>query len=171
MPFPNSSTHERRRPAHPSMLRTLLNKLRPPEAPPVKPDRFAAYPDFTSEFRQVIERVQPYTMSSPDRMAAMYEAARYVAGYTLEGTVEETIPAQAPERIALLRLDTDWYESTRHELVHLYPRLVPGGVLIIDDYGHWEGARKAVDEYIAQNNLRLFLNRIDYAGRLAIKPS
>ena len=55
------------------------------------------------------------------------------------GTVEDTIPATAPERIALLRLDTDWYESTRHELEHLYPRLSPGGVLIIDDYGHWAG--------------------------------
>ncbi len=50
-------------------------------------------------------------------------------------------------QLALLRLDTDWYESTRHELEHLYPRLCDGGVLIIDDYGHWEGARQAVDEY------------------------
>ena len=57
------------------------------------------------------------------------------------GKVEETIPASAPERTALLRLDTDWYESTYHELVHLYPRLQPGGVLILDDYGHFEGAR------------------------------
>ena len=72
-----------------------------------------------------------------------------------------------PERIALLRIDTDWYESTRHELVHLYPRLSPGGVLIIDDYGHWQGARKAVDEYFQAG---LFLNHIDYTGRLAIKP-
>ena len=53
--------------------------------------------------------------------------------------VEQTIPAAAPERLALLRLDTDWYESTRHELEHLYPRLVTGGVLIVDDYGHWAG--------------------------------
>jgi UDP-N-acetylmuramate-alanine ligase len=53
-----------------------------------------------------------------------------------QGLVEETVPAQAPDRIAILRLDTDWYESTRHELEHLYPRLSPGGVLVIDDYGH-----------------------------------
>ena len=58
----------------------------------------------------------------------------------VEGRVEETLPGHAPDRIALLRLDTDWYESTRHELVHLYPRLAPGGVLIIDDYGWWRGA-------------------------------
>jgi len=87
----------------------------------------------------------------------------------VQGRVEDTLPAQAPERIALLRLDTDWYESTRHELEHLYPRLVPGGVLIIDDYGHWQGARRAVDEYIAENQLPLLLNRIDYSGRCAVK--
>jgi hypothetical protein len=74
-----------------------------------------------------------------------------------------------PEQIALLRLDTDWYESTRHELIHLYPKLTPGGILIIDDYGHWQGARKAVDEYLT--NSRTFLNRIDYTGRLAVKVS
>jgi len=74
-----------------------------------------------------------------------------------------------PGKIALLRLDTDWYESTAHELKHLYPLLVPGGVIIIDDYGHWEGARKAVDEYITAEKLPLLLNRIDYTGRIGIK--
>jgi hypothetical protein len=85
------------------------------------------------------------------------------------GKVEDTIPARAPEAIALLRLDTDWYESTRHELEHLYPRLAHGGVLIIDDYGHWQGARRAVDEYF--RDLPILLNRIDYTGRIAVKPS
>ena len=85
----------------------------------------------------------------------------------VQGPVEETIPQGAPEQIALLRLDTDWYESTRHELKHLYPRLVSGGVLIIDDYGHWQGARKAVDEYFDGD---LLLARIDYTGRIAVKP-
>lgn len=85
------------------------------------------------------------------------------------GRVEETIPAQAPERIAVLRLDTDWYESTRHELEHLYPRLSVGGVLIVDDYGHWAGARRAVDEYLDATGARLLLTRIDYTGRLAVK--
>jgi O-methyltransferase len=69
----------------------------------------------------------------------------------------------------LLRLDTDWYESTRHELEHLYPRLVSGGVIIIDDYGHWAGARKAVDEYLEKNRVRLLLNRIDYTLRAGVK--
>jgi hypothetical protein len=85
----------------------------------------------------------------------------------VKGPVEQTIPGTLPDRIALLRLDTDWYESTRHELVHLYPRLSCEGILIIDDYGHWQGARKAVDEYFAGS--RTFLSRIDYTGRLAVK--
>ncbi len=86
----------------------------------------------------------------------------------VRGPVQETIPAQAPEQIALLRLDTDWYESTRHELEHLYPRLVEGGVLIIDDYGHWDGCRRAVDEFFASAPKPL-LHRIDYTARIAIK--
>jgi O-methyltransferase len=87
----------------------------------------------------------------------------------VRGKVEDTIPAECPGKIALLRLDTDWYESTKHELTHLFPLLQQNGVLIIDDYGHWEGARKAVDEYFAEKNTRIFLSRIDYTGRLAIK--
>ena len=89
----------------------------------------------------------------------------------IEGKVEETIPKYVPEKIALLRLDTDWYESTKHELIHLFPRLCPKGVIIFDDYGHWAGARKATDEYIDNNKLCLFLSRIDYTGRIAIKIS
>ena len=87
----------------------------------------------------------------------------------VRGAVEETIPANAPEELALLRLDTDWYESTRHELEHLYPRLCEGGVLILDDYGHWDGARRAVDEYFGGQAQPLLLNRIDYTGRIAVK--
>jgi hypothetical protein len=85
------------------------------------------------------------------------------------GRVEDTVPDGAPSEIALLRLDTDWYESTKHELVHLYPRLTPGGVLIIDDYGHWAGCRKAVDEYFSERGRHLLFSRIDYAGRIALK--
>jgi O-methyltransferase len=87
----------------------------------------------------------------------------------IQGKVEDTIPVHVPDCIALLRLDTDWYESTRHELVHLFPRLVSGGVLILDDYGHWPGVRKAVDEYVAEHDVHLLLQRIDYAGRMAVK--
>jgi O-methyltransferase len=91
--------------------------------------------------------------------------------HLIEGKVEETLPAHAPDSIALLRLDTDWYASTRHELETLYPRLGDGGVLIVDDYGHYEGARRAVDEYFADRGEALLLNRIDYTGRIAIKQT
>jgi len=87
------------------------------------------------------------------------------------GKVEETIPLQVPERIAILRLDTDWYESTLHELTHLYDLLSPGGALIIDDYGHWEGARKAVDEFFVRRGSRPLFARLDYTGRLIVKPA
>lgn len=87
----------------------------------------------------------------------------------VRGKVEDTIPGTLPERIALLRLDTDWYESTRHELNHLYPRLSRHGVLIVDDYGHWQGARQAVDEYFADAAEPVFLHRVDYTARLVIK--
>jgi hypothetical protein len=88
----------------------------------------------------------------------------------VEGSVEDTVPAMAPDQIALLRLDTDWYESTRHELQHLVPRVVSGGVLIVDDYGHWKGARRAVDEYLDETGIRLLLCRIDFTGRIAVIP-
>jgi O-methyltransferase len=85
------------------------------------------------------------------------------------GLVEDTIPAGAPEQIALLRLDTDWYASTKHELDHLYDRVPSGGVVIIDDYDYWDGSRKAVDEFIAQTGARLLLVPMA-SGRLAVKP-
>lgn len=99
----------------------------------------------------------------------------YGTGYPRErlhfirGRVEETIPASAPDSISLLRLDTDWYTSTKHELVHLFPRLSQAGVIIIDDYGRWRGSRQACDEYFTQNRIPILLNRIDYTGRIALK--
>src|SRR5262249_307426 len=92
-------------------------------------------------------------------------------GYPMEniefgkGRVEDTIPTKIPDEFLFLRLDRVWSASTRHELIHLYPRLAIGGILIIDDYGHWEGSKRAVDEYFTTSR-PIFLNRIDYTGRL-----
>jgi O-methyltransferase len=85
------------------------------------------------------------------------------------GLVEETIPVEAPDRIAILRLDTDWYESTRHELDHLYDRVPSGGVVVFDDYGFWQGARQAVDEFLERTGARLLLVPAA-SGRIAVKP-
>jgi hypothetical protein len=87
----------------------------------------------------------------------------------IKGDVIETlnIECNLPQRISVLRLDTDWYESTKKELEVLWPRLSPGGVLMVDDYGHWAGAKKAVDEYF--DGHRPFFHYIDHTGRLAVK--
>jgi hypothetical protein len=87
----------------------------------------------------------------------------------VKGRVEDTLPARAPNNICLLRLDTDWFESTRHELVHLFPRLSQGGVLIVDDYGQYRGSRKAVDEYFSDAGVPVLLHRMDFSGRVWVK--
>ena len=87
----------------------------------------------------------------------------------VKGKVEETIPKTISKNIALLRLDTDWYESTKHELINLYPIISKNGVLIIDDYGAWAGSKKAVDEYF--NDKNILLNRIDHTGRIGLKTN
>lgn len=89
----------------------------------------------------------------------------------IKGDVLETllIDENIPDSICVLRLDTDWYESTRLELEILYPLLSKHGVLIVDDYGHWEGARKAVDEYFLKSSFKPLLNVVDYSCRSLIK--
>ncbi len=115
----------------------------------------------------------PWCYASVDEVRANLLSTGYPADkiIMIAGKVEDTIPGRLPGELSLLRLDTDWYESTKHELTHLYPLLVRNGVLIIDDYGHWKGARKAVDEYFQAQEGAHFLHRIDYTGRLLVKSS
>jgi len=88
----------------------------------------------------------------------------------VKGLLEDTAAdASSLENLALLRLDTDWYASTKAALEHLYQRLVQGGILIVDDYGHYKGQQQAVDEYFAAGRQPILLNRIDYSCRLAVK--
>jgi O-methyltransferase len=139
--------------------------------PPTPVDRRLQGPP-AAEFLERGPRVQLYrAIAGLDEVRAGMEQTGYPAEliHYHPGLVENTIPAQAPERIALLRLDTDWYESTKHELEQLYDRVPSGGVVIIDDYDYWEGSRKAVDEFIARTNARLLLVPID-TGRITIKP-
>ena len=104
------------------------------------------------------------------------KSALYSVGYPREkihfikGRIEETIPETVPETISFLRLDTCFYESTHHELVHFFPRLSWRGVLHIDDYGLWQGCRQAVNEYMQEAKLNLFFARIGRHGaRVATK--
>jgi hypothetical protein len=88
----------------------------------------------------------------------------------VKGMVEETVRhVPSMDKLALLRLDTDWHDSTRVSLEYLYPRLVNGGVLVIDDYGHYQGQRMAVDAYLKASGESILLSRIDYSCRLGVK--
>jgi O-methyltransferase len=98
------------------------------------------------------------------RLGALDDSVHFV-----QGKVEDTLrdDANLPAKIAILRLDTDWYESTKIELKVLYPRVPVGGIVIVDDYGHWLGARQAVDEYFSGK--ALLLHRVDYTCRMFVK--
>ena len=146
-------------------------------------DTFEGMPPPTNEDRRIGGSAARDLLESSPRSSSLWaiadladvQAGMSRTGYPSErihyhpGLVQVTVPAQAPEQIALLRLDTDWYESTRHELMHLYDRVTPGGVIIIDDYDYWEGSRQAVDEFIAAGRHRLLLVPLDSA-RIAVKP-
>jgi hypothetical protein len=112
-----------------------------------------------------------WAYASLEDVKAGFETVPYPADkiHYIQGKVEDTVPEHLPETISLLRLDTDWYESTKHELEHMYPRLVSGGVLIIDDYGYWQGSRQATEEFLEVSGERLMLVRAG-TGRIAIKP-
>jgi hypothetical protein len=108
-----------------------------------------------------------------DHVQRVVNLAEYPADKLVfvKGMVEDTLPATCPDTIAILRLDTDLYSSTLHELVHLYPRLSVGGILIIDDYGHYLGSQTATDQYFEENKIPVFLSRINENVRLLVKPA
>ena len=134
-----------------------------------------------AEYHAMLERGDDYDHETYDFLPfETVEALLLDTGYPRErlhfvkGLVEDTLPDAAPPSVALLRLDTDYYGSTRHELLHLYPRIPPGGVLLIDDYGHFRGCRQAVDEYLgdlARVGHHVLLNRVDYSARVAVVPT
>lgn len=121
--------------------------------------------------RAQFENIRCYASLDEVREAVLKTGYPEDKVHFIKGMVEDTVPSKCPDRIALLRLDTDWYQSTKHELIHLYPRLANLGVLIIDDYGYWQGARKAVDEFVKEGTDPILLNRIDATGRIAIKTA
>jgi len=122
------------------------------------------------EQQNIAESTSVWCRSPLDEVKATMNATGYSVDQIqfVPGRVEDTLPQQSPNQVALLRLDTDWYESTKCELEILFPNMSAGAVLIVDDYGHWQGCRKAVDEYFAAHNVSMLLNRIDYTGRIGI---
>ena len=83
---------------------------------------------------------------------------RYIC---VKGWFQETLPKSSIGKIALLHVDADWYESVKLVLGRFYHDIQPGGYIVIDDYGHWEGCRKAVDEFLASINPAVQLRRVD----------
>jgi O-methyltransferase len=125
----------------------------------------------TDQLKAITEEQGAWCFASLEDVKANVATTAYPLSqvHFIKGKVEETIPRVLPESIALLRLDTDWYESTKHELEHLFPLLHPKGVLIVDDYGFWAGARKAVDEFFENKREQYYFHRIDETGRVIIR--
>jgi hypothetical protein len=98
---------------------------------------------------------------------------RYDPGYLHyhQGWFQDTLPRKAGQtgEIAILRLDGDWYASTKVCLEYLFHRVVSGGFVIIDDYGRYDGCKKAVDEFLRSEGIRTYLHRIDSEGRYLVK--
>jgi O-methyltransferase len=132
-------------------------------------------PKATSRWNLHINEKQPWCRAELSELLEAMNATETFDEklcHIIEGDVTHTLTRQAnlPQEIALLRLDTDWYASTIIELKVLYPRLAVGGVLIVDDYGHWQGSRKAVDEYFADKRETWeTVERIDYAAIMLTK--
>ncbi len=141
-------------------------------------DTFRGFPDGVEEASITGETLQAFPKDDALPLAmANFARTGYPAQrlHVLRGPVQATIPGgPLPDAIALLHLDTDDAASVLHELTHLYPHLSPGGVLCIDDYGHFPGVGRAVDAYFADlaraGATPPLLTRTDYTGRMGVKP-
>ncbi len=95
-----------------------------------------------------------------------YDQSRFVF---VEGKVEDALRDVLTGPISILRLDTDWYESTKQEMKYLMPCLVPKSVLIVDDYYRWAGNKEAVDEYLEHYNIPILLTRVGNSA-IGVRP-
>lgn len=138
-------------------------------------DTFEGFPEEVDEVLQggaTFRRDDWHT----DNFLKFFERNVSRTGYPLDkvhivkGSVLDTIPAHGPSEIAFLHLDTDYYEATKHELEHLYDRVPKGAAVAIDDYGYFEGSRRAVDEFFAVRPKKPIMVRADHVGRLLLKP-
>jgi hypothetical protein len=123
----------------------------------------------SNKAKDILESVMCY--ASLDSVKSLLQTSKfsqdqvnYVIGDILKTLTDVN---NVPDKISLLRLDTDWYQSTKIELDVLYPNLSVNGVLIVDDYGHWQGSKKAVDEYFSNSDIEI--HKIDYTGIKLIK--
>lgn len=138
------------------------------------------WPNPTAEDGERYHEALKGTLKKAQNQGA-FEACQYLLGKVIKypssflfyyrGLFKETFSKTEGElgSIAILRLDADWYESTKLCLEQFFPKVVPGGIIVIDDYGYCAGAKRAVDEYMASNNIPAFLNYVDYSCRYLIK--
>jgi O-methyltransferase len=137
-------------------------------------DTFEGLPPPTSDDSnyEVAKRYTGACYGSLDDVAALFKALDISAETKLvKGLFQNTLAAPCLDSIALLHIDADWYTSVKICLERLYDRVSPGGIIQFDDYGHWPGARKAVDEFLRARSIDSPLRYIDYTGRQLIKPS
>jgi O-methyltransferase len=135
-------------------------------------DTFEGFPDGSFDSKGGVIGIGPRYQDFSDIVAANLASQARSDGVTLhQGMVEDTLVDFAVGPLALVRLDTDFYDSTRVELEVLYPALSPGGALIIDDYGIYDGARRATDEYFAAHGPRPLLVRVDKGVVAGSKPA
>ena len=135
-------------------------------------DTFQGLPEPTSENpdRAVASAWTGTFRASPEEVQSAFRKLGIEAHTVMvPGLFEDTLPGCAIESIALLHVDGDWYESVKATLDHLYDRVSPGGIIQFDDYGHWAGARRAIDEFMRNRGITQPLRRIDFSGRQLIK--
>jgi macrocin-O-methyltransferase TylF-like protien len=149
-----------------------------------------------SEFAALYRHVRPYTMCSSARLRGLHKAVQYVARNEIRGDMvecgcakggferlhvsedvqfvkgmfQDSLAATPIQAISLPHVDGDWNESVKTCLENLYEKVTPGGVIQLDDYGYWKGARRAVDEFLQGRGIRAPLQRLDYSGRSLLKP-
>lgn len=93
------------------------------------------------------------------RVGADMSRVRIVPGW-----FQDTFPSVSASQIALLNIDADWYASVKLCLETFYDRVATGGFVSLDDYGHWPGCRKAVDEFFQARELPYKLQQVDYTA-------
>ena len=124
------------------------------------PDRAIAQ-QFIGECRGDLEEVEGLFRSLGIRGATTF----------VKGLFQDTLPVTPIGSIAVLHLDGDWHDSVMSCFEHLYSRVSPGGIIQIDDYGHWAGARKATDAFLSRHAPGVRLRYVDYTGRQMTKPA
>jgi len=121
--------------------------------------------------RHIAELFTGTCVGTLDEVRALFTRLGVSEGVEMvPGLFQNTFPIAPVSQIAFLHIDGDWYESVKVCLDHLYDKVAPGGIIQFDDYGYWQGARKAVDEFLDRRGIRAPLRRLDYSGRFLVKP-